>query len=65
MNQNDSQETERQTIEAQIESLEAEIAEVKRQWPKHSVPPSLVIRLEDLEEALQEANTALQALNHD
>jgi hypothetical protein len=35
-----------------IEELEEQIAALKRQWPAHSVPPSLLQRLDDLEDEL-------------
>ena len=40
---------------AQIAALEQEIEQLKRQWPAHSVSPTLLQRLEELEEALAEA----------
>ena len=36
-----------------IKDLEKQIAELKRQWPAHSVPPAMLQRLEDLEEELE------------
>jgi hypothetical protein len=36
-----------------IRELEEEIAAVKARLPKHSVPPALIIELEDLEEELE------------
>ncbi|MGB6423421.1 MAG: hypothetical protein WBD56_06955 [Anaerolineales bacterium] len=36
-----------------IEELEEQIATLKRQWPVHSVPPSLLQRLDDLEDELE------------
>ena len=36
-----------------IEELEEQIAALKRQWPAHSVPPSLLQRLDDLEDELE------------
>jgi len=35
-----------------IAQLEREIEEIKARLPKHSVPPSLIIELEDLEDEL-------------
>jgi len=35
-----------------IAELEAEIAELKARMPKHSVPPAMIIELEDLEDEL-------------
>lgn len=42
----------------QIETLEAEIAALQKQWPAHSVSPALLQRLDDLEEALAEAKAS-------
>ena len=39
--------------EARIQELEQEIADLKARWPKHSVPPAMLIRLEELEEELE------------
>jgi ATP phosphoribosyltransferase regulatory subunit HisZ len=36
-----------------IEELEDQITALKRQWPAHSVPPSLLQRLDDLEDELE------------
>ena len=36
-----------------IRELEEEIAAVKARLPKHSVPPAMIIELEDLEEELE------------
>jgi hypothetical protein len=38
--------------EARIQELEREIADLKARWPKHSVPPAMLMRLEELEEEL-------------
>jgi len=35
-----------------IDELEREIADLRARLPKHSVPPAMVIQLEELEEAL-------------
>jgi hypothetical protein len=44
--------------EKKIEELEEQIAALKSQWPAHSVPPSLLQQLEDLEDTLElERNT--------
>ncbi len=32
--------------------LRAQIAELRKRWPPHSAPPSLLMRLDDLEEEL-------------
>ena len=41
-----------------VKELEQEIAELKRRWPPHSVPPRMFERLEELEEALEKARAA-------
>jgi hypothetical protein len=46
-----SQEEKRQ--EDRIQELEREIADLKARWPKHSVPPAMLMRLEELEEELE------------
>ena len=38
-----------------IEELEKQIAELKRRWPAHSVPPTMLQQLDDLEEELERA----------
>jgi len=38
-----------------IEELEARIADLEARLPKHSVDPAMLIQLEDLEQALEEA----------
>lgn len=40
-----------------IEDLEERIADLKARMPKHSTPPSMLIELEDLEEALKQAQS--------
>jgi BMFP domain-containing protein YqiC len=39
----------------QIQELEARIADLEARLPEHSVPPSMLIQLEELEERLEEA----------
>ena len=36
-----------------IEELEKQIAELKSRWPAHSVPPTMLQQLDELEEALE------------
>jgi len=36
-----------------IEELEQQIAELKRRWPAHSVPPTMFRQLDELEEELE------------
>lgn len=44
-----------------IEELERQIAELKRRWPAHSVPPAMLQQLDDLEEELErEVNKAAE-----
>jgi cell division protein ZapA (FtsZ GTPase activity inhibitor) len=38
-----------------IQELEEKIADLKKRWPAHSVPPAMVQELDDLEEELAEA----------
>ena len=38
-----------------IQELEGQIAELKRRWPAHSVPPTLLQQLDELEEELERA----------
>ena len=40
--------------EVRIKELEREIADLKARWPKHSVPPAMLMRLEELEEELEQ-----------
>lgn len=37
-----------------IKELEKQIEELKSRWPAHSVPPTMLQQLEDLEEELEE-----------
>ena len=36
-----------------IKELESQIAELKSRWPAHSVPPTMLQQLEELEEELE------------
>ena len=38
-----------------IKELKKQLAELKSRWPAHSVPPSMLQHLEDLEEELERA----------
>jgi hypothetical protein len=38
-----------------IKELEEQIAELKRRWPAHSVPPTMLQQLDDLEAELERA----------
>jgi len=39
--------------EKRIKELEKQIADLKRQWPAHSVPPAMLQMLDELEEELE------------
>ncbi len=41
------------TDKERIAELEAEIAALKARLPKHSVPPAMIVELEDLEDELE------------
>ena len=41
-----------------VKELEEQIADLKRRWPPHSVPPQMFEQLDELEEALREAKKA-------
>ena len=38
-----------------IQELEQRIADLKNRWPSHSVPPAMMLQLDELEEALRQA----------
>ncbi len=40
--------------EAQIEDVQLQIADLKRRWPAHSVPPAMIEQLDELEEELEQ-----------
>ena len=42
-------------VHDRIKQLEEEIADLKARWPVHSVKPSMLQQLEELEEALEKA----------
>jgi hypothetical protein len=42
-------------VQDRIRQLEEEIADLKARWPAHSVKPSMLQQLEELEEALEKA----------
>ena len=45
--------------EKRIKALEAQIADLKKRWPAHSVSPAMLMQLDELEEALELARQAL------
>ncbi len=40
-------------VQERIALLEAQLAELQARLPKHSVPPAMIIELEDLEDELE------------
>lgn len=50
---------------ARIKQLEQELENLKQQWPAHSVSPALLQRLDDLEDALDEAKAEASAAQDD
>jgi cell division septum initiation protein DivIVA len=42
----------------EVEQLEQRIADLKARLPRHSVPPQMLIELEELEEQLRQAKAA-------
>jgi hypothetical protein len=55
----ESEDVERRMSSERIEELESQIAELKRRWPAHSVPPTMLQQLDELEEELErEVNKA-------
>jgi hypothetical protein len=36
-----------------ILALKAQIADLKKRWPAHSIPPGMMLRLDELEEELE------------
>jgi hypothetical protein len=44
-----------QTNDPRTRELEEKIADLKKRWPAHSVPPALMQELDDLEEELARA----------
>jgi hypothetical protein len=43
-----------------IKVLEEQIVELKRQWPAHSVPPTMLQRLDDLEDELERLRSKMR-----
>jgi hypothetical protein len=49
-------ENERKTKTAlndRIQTLVDQIADLKKRWPAHSIPPAMMLRLDDLEDELE------------
>ena len=45
--------------EERVKELEAQIEALKKRWPAHSVPPNMMLQLDELEEELELARQAL------
>ncbi len=54
---------EREKITAEIETLEKKMIELKARLPAHSIPPVLIIELDDLDEQLSDAQQRLSMIN--
>lgn len=52
-----------ETLQRQVADLEARLAELKRRLPAHSIPPAMVVEMDELDEALAEARAELAFLN--
>lgn len=46
----------------QIQTLEAQLADLQRRLPAHSIPPALIAELDALDEALADLRLELQRL---
>ncbi len=57
--------TEMKADRERMAQLEQEIAELKARMPKHSVPPAMMIELEDLEDELASLESLRGAHGHD
>ncbi|MFQ5578353.1 MAG: histidine kinase [Anaerolineae bacterium] len=50
-----------QPLEQQIARLQAQLADLEARLPAHSIPPSMLAQLDDLETQLAEARAQLAA----
>ncbi len=48
-----------------VVELERRIAELRARLPKHSIPPAMLIELDDLEEALEQARVGAVPEEHE
>lgn len=46
-----------------IKELEKQIADLKRRWPAHSVPPAMLQQLDELEEELEKIREEAKEIN--
>jgi hypothetical protein len=47
------------TDKERLKQLEEELAQLEARLPKHSVPPAMIIELEDLEERIEQIRSRL------
>jgi ribosomal protein L29 len=52
--------TQAEMINKHLQELESKLADLKKRWPAHSVPISLMQELDDLEQELADARTQAQ-----
>jgi hypothetical protein len=43
-----------------VKTIEQEMADLKRRWPPHSVPPHMLEKLDELEDALAKARQVVE-----
>ena len=55
-------EEKRKALEAEIKALKEELAELEAGWPAHSPKPSRLLRIEEVEEALEGKEAELAGL---
>lgn len=58
----DSDDKNRAELQQELSGLRQEYEELSRSLPRHSVKPSQLIRLEELEDAIEEIEAALSRL---
>jgi hypothetical protein len=49
-------------LQARIAALEAELEALQAQFPAHTIPPAMIAKMDELDEALERARQALAAL---
>jgi Tfp pilus assembly protein PilO len=49
-----------ENIKEQIAQLEKELKQLRSQFPKHSIKPSMIMQMDDLEDELEILNKRLQ-----
>lgn len=48
-----------------VDELQRQIADLKKRWPAHTVPPGMMQQLDDLEAELEEALREIDAAEDD